>query len=86
MRVQDTAEIEPAISAFAAVPHGGLLLTGVVALAHFEAIKRLALHYRLPLMFGAAAVVGEGVLMSHGPDFRDVVRRAVSYVNCRGYA
>ena len=38
MAFRDAAEIEPAISAFAAAPHGGLLLTGSPARAHEEAI------------------------------------------------
>jgi putative ABC transport system substrate-binding protein len=79
--VHNTAEIEPAISAFAAAPHGGLLSTGAFAPAHFEAIKRLALHYQLPLMVGGVALVAEGVLMSHGPDLVDLSRRAASYVD-----
>jgi putative ABC transport system substrate-binding protein len=82
MRVQDTAEIEPAISGFAGAPHGGLLLTGAAAPADNDAIKQLALHYRLPLMYGGAARIEEGVLMSHGPDGLDLVRRAASYVDC----
>jgi putative ABC transport system substrate-binding protein len=81
MGFHDTAEIEPAISAFSAAPHGGLLPIGAIAPDHFDAIKRLALHYRLPLMFGAAAIVGEGVLMSHGPDLLDLVRGAASYAD-----
>jgi putative ABC transport system substrate-binding protein len=81
MRFHNTAEIEPAISALATAPHSGLLMTGVVARAHSEAIERLALHYRLPLMRGSAAIVEEGVLMSHGPDGLDLVRRAASYVD-----
>jgi len=81
MGFHDTAEIEPAISAFAAAPHGGLLPIGAIAPDHFDAIKRLALHYRLPLMFGALAILGEGVLMSHGPDLLDLVRRAASYAD-----
>jgi putative ABC transport system substrate-binding protein len=64
MPIHNTAEIEPAISAS----------------AHFDAIKRLALHYRLPLMYGAATRIEEGILMSHGPDGLDLVRRAASYV------
>jgi putative ABC transport system substrate-binding protein len=68
IRFHDTAEIEAAISAFAAAPHGGLLATGAIARAHFDAIQRLALRYRLPLMNGGAAIVGESILMSHGPD------------------
>jgi putative ABC transport system substrate-binding protein len=84
--VHDAAEIEPAISAFAAAPDGGLLLTGGGPRTYFEA-ARLALHYRLPLMYGPStpstirAEAREGVLMSHGPDFLDLTRRAASYVD-----
>ena len=81
MGFHNTAEIEPAISAFAASPHGGLLLTGVVARAHADAIERLAPHYRLPLMSGGFAFVREGVLMSYGADGPDLVRGAASYVD-----
>jgi putative ABC transport system substrate-binding protein len=81
IEVRNTSEIEPAISAFATALHGGLLPTGAVGPAHFDEIKRLALHYRLPLMYGGAAGVAEGVLMSHGPDFLDLVQRAASYVD-----
>jgi putative ABC transport system substrate-binding protein len=53
MTFRDAAEIAPAISAFAAAPHGGLLATGAVPPDHVDAIQRLALHYRLPLITGA---------------------------------
>jgi putative ABC transport system substrate-binding protein len=81
MRVHDTAEIEPAISAFAAAPHGGLLKTGATTPAQIDAINRLALHYQLPLMVGPAAIVEEGVLMSHGPDLVEQFQGAASYVD-----
>jgi putative ABC transport system substrate-binding protein len=80
MTFRDAAEIEPTISAFAAAPNGGLLVTGSVARAHSDAIKRLALHYRLPLMFGGGPIE-EGVLVSHGPDALDRIRRMASYVD-----
>ena len=32
-------------------------------------------------MYGAATRIEEGILMSHGPDSRDLVRRAASYVD-----
>jgi putative ABC transport system substrate-binding protein len=32
-------------------------------------------------MYGGAAIVAEGVLMTHGPDLPDLVRRAASYVD-----
>jgi putative ABC transport system substrate-binding protein len=81
MTFRDAAEIEPAISAFAAAPHSGLLGTGAAAPAQIDAINRLALDYRLPLMVGGAAIVGESILMSHGADLVDLSRRAASYVD-----
>jgi putative ABC transport system substrate-binding protein len=81
MPVRNAVEAEHAISAFAAEPDGGLLLTGVVPDPILEAIPRLALYHYLPLMYGGGAFSGEGFLMSHGPDPLDLVRRASSYVD-----
>jgi putative tryptophan/tyrosine transport system substrate-binding protein len=82
MPARNAVEIEPAISAFAAEPNGGLLLTGTASDAILEAIGRLALYYHLPLMYGATADPRtEGLLMSHGPDGLDLARRASSYVD-----
>jgi putative ABC transport system substrate-binding protein len=41
------------------------------------------LQYRLPLMYGGAAGAAnnEQTLMSHGPDLRELVRGAASYVD-----
>jgi putative ABC transport system substrate-binding protein len=79
MAFRDAAEIEPAISAFAAAPNGGLLTTGASAPAHFDAIRRLALHYRLPLM--SQGRPEEGVLISHGIDQLERIRLVASYVD-----
>jgi putative ABC transport system substrate-binding protein len=81
MPVSNAIEIEPAISAFAAESDGGLLVTAGGIMVHLEAIERLALQYRLPLMFGGTPRVEEGTLMSHGPDVADLARRAPSYVD-----
>jgi putative tryptophan/tyrosine transport system substrate-binding protein len=81
MPVRNAIEIEYAISAFAAEPDGGLLVTGPVDAAIGEAIARLALYQHLPLMYGGAAIATEGVLMVHGPDLSDLARRASSYVD-----
>jgi putative tryptophan/tyrosine transport system substrate-binding protein len=81
--VHSVVEIEHAISALAAEPDGGLLLTEANPPPILEAITRLAPYYRLPLMYGgnASAAGREGVLMAHGPDIVDLVRRASSYVD-----
>jgi putative ABC transport system substrate-binding protein len=79
--VREPVDTERMISAFASEPNGGLLLTGALSSAKFEAIERLALKYRLPLMVGGVKSIAAGVLMSHGPDIPDLVRLASSYVD-----
>jgi putative ABC transport system substrate-binding protein len=81
MPLQNEVEMEHAISAFAAEPDGGLLLTATNPPHIYGAIARLALYHQLPLMYGAGATSAEGFLLSHGPDFLDLARRASSYVD-----
>jgi putative ABC transport system substrate-binding protein len=81
MPVRNAVEIEHAISAFAAEPAGGLLGTGDYPPAIGEAIRRLALYHHLPSMYGGSAAAAEGLLLAHGPDISDLVRRASSYVD-----
>jgi putative ABC transport system substrate-binding protein len=81
MPVREPVDTERMIGAFASEPNGGLLLTGALSSAKFEAIERLALQYRLPLMVGGVKSIAAGVLMSHGPDIPDLVRLASSYVD-----
>jgi putative tryptophan/tyrosine transport system substrate-binding protein len=79
---RNAVEIEPAISAFAAEPDGGLLVTGATPLTSVEAIGRLALYHHLPMMFGGGpGFRTEGTVMAHSPDPRDLIRRASSYVD-----
>jgi putative tryptophan/tyrosine transport system substrate-binding protein len=44
-------------------------------------LAELALRYRLPSMFGARENVVVGGLMSYAPDFPDLSRRAVTYID-----
>jgi len=75
-------EIERDISAFAAEPNGAMLLTGPPGSPEKgEAIVRLVRQYRLPVMYGGAAIVDKDLLMSHGPDLLDLARGAASYVD-----
>jgi putative ABC transport system substrate-binding protein len=83
MPVRNAVEIKHAISAFAAEPAGGLLVTGSYPPAIGKAIGRLALYHYLPLMYGGIAVATEveWLLMSHGSDLSDLVRRPSAYVD-----
>jgi len=44
-------------------------------------LAELAARYRLPAMYEVKAYVDDGGLMSYGPSFRDMYRRAASYVD-----
>jgi putative ABC transport system substrate-binding protein len=59
----------------------GTTLKATDSRANVEAIRRLALHYRLPWMYGGGAYVSEGGLMTQGPDSLDLSRRAASYAD-----
>ena len=43
-------------------------------------IARLAIRHRLPTMHEAEGTTESGYLMTYGPDFADVYRRAAGYV------
>jgi putative ABC transport system substrate-binding protein len=81
MPVRNLDEIGRAITAFAAEPNGGLLITGAHLAENIKAILGLALQHRLPTLYGAGKLVAEGLLMSNGPDLIDMTRRASSYVD-----
>ena len=81
MPVRNPEEIERAINIFAAEPNGALLLTGANSDANLKAILRLAMQHHLPTMQGSRKAVAEGLLMSNGPDFLDLVRGGSTYVD-----
>jgi putative ABC transport system substrate-binding protein len=78
----DANGIERAITAFAASPHGGLILTaGGPALVNRELIVALAAQHKLPAVYFDRAFVTAGGLLSYGPDRPDLFRRAAGYVD-----
>jgi putative ABC transport system substrate-binding protein len=80
--VRDAGEIERAITAFARLPNGGLIVTGsTLAAVHRDLLVTLAARHKLPaIYYGRYPVVGGG-LMSYGPEFVDQYRDAASYVD-----
>jgi putative ABC transport system substrate-binding protein len=79
---RDANEIERAITAFAASPNGGLILTaGGPALVHRDLIITLAARHKLPAVYFDRAFVTAGGLLSYGPDRIDLYRRAAGYVD-----
>jgi putative ABC transport system substrate-binding protein len=78
----DSNGIERAITAFAATPHGGLILTaGGPALVNRKLIIALAAQNKLPAVYFDRTFVTAGGLLSYGPDRPDLFRRAAGYVD-----
>jgi ABC-type uncharacterized transport system substrate-binding protein len=78
----DAAEIERAVTAFARVSNGGLIVTPVtLAIVHRDLIIALAARHKLPAVYGLRPFVTSGGLICYGPDSIDPFRRAASYVD-----
>jgi ABC-type uncharacterized transport system substrate-binding protein len=82
INVQDAAEIERGIGAFARDLNDGLIVTASpLAVAHRKLIVDLAVRYRLPAVYFARFFVADSGLMSYGVDVTDQYRGAASYVD-----
>jgi putative tryptophan/tyrosine transport system substrate-binding protein len=80
--VRDAGEIERAITAFAAVSNGGLIVTGSPqATANLPLIIGLAARYRLPAVYNSRFFVAAGGLVSYGSNLVDELPRAAQYVD-----
>jgi putative ABC transport system substrate-binding protein len=82
VNVRDAGEIERAITAFARLPNGGLVVTAsTLAGVHRDLIIALAARYRLPAVYPLRYFVAAGGLISYGPDQIDQYRQAAGYVD-----
>jgi len=82
LAVRSPAEIEAAVSAFAASPGGGLAIPpDPFTVAQRAIIIAAVKHHRVPHVFAFRQLVREGALMSYGPDTGDIFRRSASYVD-----
>ena len=80
--VRDASEIERAVTAFAQVSNGGLIVTGgALAIVHRQLIVALAARHRLPAVYPASFFIPVGGLISYGPDLIDQFRLAAGYVD-----
>jgi putative ABC transport system substrate-binding protein len=80
--VQDAAEIERAITTFAAEPNGGLIVTpSAVTAANRPLIIGLAAQYRLPAVYPFRAFTAEGGLISYGIIGQEHWRQGAIYVD-----
>jgi len=80
--VRDDGEIERAITALAHESGPGLIVLGdPFTYVHRARIATLAAEQRLPAIYPWKGAVELGGMMSYGPDFVDMVRRAASLVD-----
>jgi putative ABC transport system substrate-binding protein len=80
--VDDAAEIERTITAFARGANGGLIVTGsALAIVHRDLIITLANRHRLPAVYSDRIFVTGGGLISYGPDRVEQFRHAAGYVD-----
>jgi len=82
VNVHDAGEIERAVSAFARVSNGGLIVVAnPLTTINRELIIALAARHRLPAVYPFRFFVTSGGLISYGPDIIDQYRRAAGYVD-----
>jgi putative tryptophan/tyrosine transport system substrate-binding protein len=80
--VENVADIERTIEAFARTPNGGLLLPpDATNNIHRDLIIELAAKYSLPTVAWLRVFVAAGGLMSYGVDYVDMSRQAAAYVD-----
>jgi len=82
VKLRNAGEIEPAITAFARVPNGGLILTAsALSSVHRDLIVALAAQYKLPAVYYERLFVAAGGLLSYGANFTGQFRAAAGYVD-----
>jgi ABC transporter substrate binding protein len=80
--VYDARDIEAAIATLGSRRDSGLVVApDGFAQAHDVLIVGLAARHRVPAVFGVGNFARSGGLMSYGPDFVEVFRRAGSYID-----
>jgi putative ABC transport system substrate-binding protein len=81
LKIQRAEDIAPAIGALKEHADALYVVTDPLVNTNRIRINALALDVRLPTMHGERAYVEAGGLMSYGPNFPDLFRRAGDYVD-----
>jgi putative ABC transport system substrate-binding protein len=81
--VRSDAEVEKVMISLGHEPGGGLVVVpdGAFTFAHRAPIILLAAQNNVPAVYRATIFVRDGGLLSYGPDFTDLYRRAAAYVD-----
>jgi len=81
MEIRHADDITPAFEEVKGHAEGLIVVDDPLTVAHETRINTLALAARLPTMCGIRERVSGGGLMSYGPNFPDLFRRAAEYVD-----
>jgi putative ABC transport system substrate-binding protein len=79
--IRNAADIAPAFEALKGRTDALYVTPDPLVATNRVRINTLALNARLPTMHGAREYVQQGGLISYGPNFSDLFRRAADYVN-----
>ena len=80
--VREAKDIDSAIAAMTEErPDALFMITDVLTRRHTRQVVDFAAQRQLPTLFEGRGPVAEGGLMSYGPSFPDLLRRAASYVD-----
>jgi putative tryptophan/tyrosine transport system substrate-binding protein len=80
--LRDPGEIERGITAFAASPNGGLIITAApLGTLYRELIIALVARHKLPAIYSSRFFAADGGLVYYGPDLTDQYRRAAGYID-----
>jgi putative ABC transport system substrate-binding protein len=82
MEARDPDELDRAFAAMSRErPTAVLILGDPLFVIHRHRIADLAVKRKLPTVSGAAALAEAGVLLTHGPSYAEMSRRAATYVH-----
>jgi putative ABC transport system substrate-binding protein len=79
--IRQVEEIAPAIEALKSRADALYVATDPLIFTHRIQINTLALGARLPTIYGSREYVDAGGLVSYGPNWTDIFRRAADYVD-----
>ena len=80
--LRDPGEIERGVTAFAASPNGGLIITAApLGTLYRELIIALSARHKLPAIYSSRFFAADGGLVYYGPDLTDQYRRAAGYID-----
>ena len=80
-QIDGPQDLAPAFDAFKGKTEAAYVVSNPFTTTHRTGILTLALGARLPTMFGFQEMVEAGGLISYGPDFLDLWRRAADYAD-----